>query len=144
MLIKRIISEGPLDEEEMNKFGQYLNLMEAETRRISRIVSNLLSFSRQPKIEMRPLDISQLIEKALLLNSNLLKINDIKVQKKFDAYLPQMNGSGDQLQQVFMNFISNAVEAMENRDNNLLTINELRSEKRKDHGNHTGYRCRNP
>ncbi|MFC1859719.1 nitrogen regulation protein NR(II), partial [Thermodesulfobacteriota bacterium] len=113
MLMKRIFDDGLVNQKEINQFNQYLNLMETETRRISRIVSNLLAFSRQSKMEMKSLDINRLIEKTLFLNSNLLKIHRVRVEKNLDPKLPELVGSGDQLQQVFMNFISNAAEAIE-------------------------------
>jgi len=129
MLIRRVISEGPVTDKELRQFDNYLGLMESETRRISRIVSNLLAFSRQSKIEMRPLNINQLVEKVLLLNSNLLKINDIKLDKLLDNHIPDVDGSEDQLQQVFMNLLSNAVEAMENQTGGILTIRTGRDHK---------------
>ena len=122
LLLQRIISEGPVSEKELSQFENYLGLMESETRRISRIVSNLLAFSRQSKMEMLPINVNQLVEKVLLLNSNLLKINDIKLEKKLGDQIPDVNGSEDQLQQVFMNLFSNAVEAMENCGEKVLTI----------------------
>jgi PAS domain S-box-containing protein len=122
LLIRRVISEGPVSDNELSRFEKYLELMESETRRISRIVSNLLAFSRQSKMEMLPININQLVEKVLLLNSNLLKINDIKLEKYLDDAIPDANGSEDQLQQVFMNLLSNAAEAMENRRDSVLTI----------------------
>ena len=122
MLIKRIIREGPITPKEMDQFRRYLDLMETENRRISRIVSNLLAFSRQSKIELKSVDINQLIEKTLLLNANLLKINGVKVEKHLNSHLPELIGSEDQLQQVFMNFVSNAAEAMETTEGAVLTI----------------------
>jgi len=122
MLIKRIIKEGPVTPEETNNFNRYLDLMEKENRRISRIVSNLLSFSRQSKIELKGIDINRLIEKTLLLNENLLKINSVKIDKELDSSLPDYTGSEDHLLQVFMNFISNAAEAMETTKDALLKI----------------------
>jgi two-component system NtrC family sensor kinase len=122
LLIRRMISEGPVSEKELLQFEKYLGLMESETRRISRIVSNLLAFSRQSKMEMLPINVNQLVEKVLLLNSNLLKINDIKLEKNLDDKIPDVDGSEDQLQQVFMNLLSNAVEAMENRRGSILAI----------------------
>ena len=114
MLIKRIIEEGlTMGEEEFEKFRRYLDLMETETRRISRIVSNLLAFSRESKMEFKKVDINRLIEKTLFLNSNLLKINGVKVEKRLYSDLPKIIGSEDQLQQVFMNIISNAAETIE-------------------------------
>lgn len=122
MLIRRIIDEDHLQEKDLPLFQQYLNLMENETRRISRIVSNLLAFSRPKKAEASQLDLNQLIEKTLILNANLLKVNRVKIVKKYAADLPRMLGSEDQLQQVFMNLVSNAAEAMETPNGGTLTI----------------------
>ncbi len=113
MLIKRIVEEGKITAKESDQFKQYLSLMENETRRTSRIVSNLLAFSRQSRMEPRRLSVNHLIEKILFLNSNLLKIEGIRVKTKLDPDLPDLLGSEDQLQQVFMNLVSNAAEAME-------------------------------
>jgi len=127
MLIKRILKDGTFEndetqEKEIRQMNQFLDLMETETRRISRIVSNLLVFSRQSKLELKAVDINQLIEKTLLLNSNLLKLNGIKVQEKLGQNLPELIGSEDQLQQVFMNVISNAVEGMAANGTGILSI----------------------
>jgi two-component system NtrC family sensor kinase len=113
MLIKRIVDEDQITAKETDQFKKYLSLMENETRRTSRIVSNLLAFSRQSKMEPRRLNVNHLIEKILFLNSNLLKISGVKVETKLDPDLPDLLGSEDQLQQVFMNLVSNAAEAME-------------------------------
>jgi len=122
MLIKRIIEEGAVDQQTTGHFKEYLDLMETETRRTSRIVSNLLAFSRQSKMELKPLSLNQLIEKTLFLNMNLLKINGVKVEKRLDPHLPDMEGSEDHLQQVFMNIVSNAAEAMESTKGGVLGI----------------------
>jgi two-component system NtrC family sensor kinase len=130
MLIKRIIDEGPINPKEMEQFKRYLSLMETETRRIGRIVSNLLAFSRQSKMRSTQLNINRLIEKTLVLNSNLLKINNIKVKKQMDPDLPDLTGSEDQLQQVFMNIVSNAAEAMESAGRGELSITTRHSSKK--------------
>jgi two-component system NtrC family sensor kinase len=122
MLIQRTIQEGSLDQANIEKFKRYLTLMETETRRTSRIVSNLLAFSRQSRMELGRVNINELLERILILNSNLLKIHRIKVEKHFDTELPNLVGSSDQLQQVFMNLISNATEAMEGSEGGILSI----------------------
>ena len=86
--------------------------METETRRISRIVSNLLVFSRQSKIKVVKFDLNELIDQVLLLNSNLMKINRVRVVEDLEHNLPLIQGSEDQIKQVIMNLISNAVESM--------------------------------
>jgi two-component system, NtrC family, sensor kinase len=113
LLIKRMLEENAVGPKEIEQYKQYLGLMETETRRVSRIVSNLLSFSRQSRVEVTHFDLNRLIEKILILNANLLRLHSVRVEKDFDAHLPSFAGSEDQVQQVFMNLISNAIEAME-------------------------------
>ena len=121
MLMKRIASEETVKQKEIDQFKKYLDLMENETRRTSRIVSNLLAFARQSKMAPKRLNVNQLVEKTLFLNSNQLKIGGVKVDTKLEPNLPDLLGSEDQLQQVFMNLLSNAAEAME-PDGGRLTI----------------------
>ncbi len=122
LLIKRIVNEEQEDDKGRESFDRYLTLMETETRRISRIISNLLTFSRQSQMELGTHDINRLIEKTLLLNDNLLKIHHIQVKKNLDPALPHVDGSADQLQQVFMNMVSNAAEAMESKGGGTLSV----------------------
>ncbi len=121
-LSKRILKEDTIRQKELDLFYQYLNLMETETRRIGRIVTNLLVFSRQSKLELKKLDANKLIEQTLLLNSNLLKINHIQIIKKLQSNLPRLYGSEDQIKQVFMNLLSNAVESMASAEKGELRI----------------------
>ena len=122
ILIKRIIGEGPLTQKAMEQFVRYLDLMETETRRTSEIVSGLLAFSRQSKIELQKLSLNRLIEQTLFLNLNLLKITGVRVEKDLEPNLPELVGSANQIEQVFMNLISNAVEAMELTGGGVLRI----------------------
>ncbi|MFO7965730.1 MAG: ATP-binding protein [Desulfobacterales bacterium] len=122
LLIKRILKEDGSDLKEVPMLFKYLDLMETETRRISRIVSNLLSFSRHTKMDLTELNINQLVEKALLLNNNLMKLNQIQVDQRLEPGLPMISGSEDQLLQVFMNIISNSAEAMTTSKDRWLTV----------------------
>ncbi len=129
LLVKRILGEREASPKEMNQIHHYLGLMETETLRISRIVSNLLAFSRQSRLELTLLDPNRIIDKTLILNANLLKIHGVKVEKRLDPHIPDILGSEDQLQQAFMNFISNAAEAMEPNKGGLIIIESKRSMK---------------
>ncbi len=122
MLSKRILDEDDIREEEVALFRQYLDLMETETRRISRIVSNLLVFSRQSKIEVVKFDLNELINQILILNSNLLKINKVRIVEELEHNLPLISGSEDQIKQVCMNLISNAIESMGRSPERRLTL----------------------
>jgi len=123
LLIKRILEEGSVGEQKnIEKFHYYLRLMETETRRIGRIVSNLLAFSRESRMEFKKVDINRLIEKTLFLNANLLKLNGVKVETFYYPELPKIIGSEDHLQQIFMNIISNAAESIETVKGGVLSI----------------------
>jgi len=122
MLSKRILKEDQINQYELDQFLKYLDLMETEIRRISRIVSNLLVFSRQSKIEVIKFDLNELIDQTLMLNSNLLKINRVRVIEELEHSLPLVSGSEDQIKQVCMNLISNAIESMAGKEKKRLTI----------------------
>jgi len=122
LLIKRIVAEQSLDPKTIEQFKAYLNLMETETRRTSRIVSNLLAFSRQPIMEIRHMDVNRMIEHTLLITANLLKIAGVRVDPQLDPHLPEIVGSEDQIQQIFINLLSNAAEAMEPKGGGVLRI----------------------
>lgn len=134
MLSKRIIEEDDVQAEELDQFRRYLSLMETETRRISRIVSNLLVFARQSKIEVVKFDVNDLIEQTLMLNANFLKLNKIRVIEDLEKNLPLINGSEDQIKQVIMNLISNAGESMAASEKRRLTISTYRKDPEKSVG----------
>lgn len=121
-LSQRILKEDKNSKDSIELFQQYLGLMETETRRIGRIVSNLLTFARHSEIEVIKFDINELIDQTLILNSNLLKINKIRVIEALEHNLPLIKGSEDQMKQVIMNLISNAVESMRQTSKKRLTI----------------------
>lgn len=131
MLIGRIVDEESIHLKEGEQFRQYLNLMEGEIRRIGRIASNLPAFSREKEVEPKPLKLNHLSEKTRLLNTNLFKINSIKVAKKLSSRLPGMMGSEDHLQQVLMNIFLNAIEAMVATAGGVLSIKTRYSMKEK-------------
>lgn len=121
-LSQRILKEDKNSKDSIELIQQYLGLMETETRRIGRIVSNLLTFARHSEIEVIKFDINELIDQTLILNSNLLKINKIRVIENLEHNLPLIKGSEDQMKQVIMNLISNAVESMRQTSKKRLTI----------------------
>jgi PAS domain S-box-containing protein len=83
-----------------------------ESKRAVRIVQNLLRFARQYKPEKKYVDINELIESTLELQSYELKINNIKVEKNFGTGIPLIIGDYNQLQQVILNIVVNAQQAI--------------------------------
>jgi PAS domain S-box-containing protein len=80
--------------------------------RIERIVEHLREFSRQTKPEFREIDINQPIENALLITGQQLLNHHISMVRKLSEDMPKVLGDSNQLEQVFLNLISNARDAM--------------------------------
>ena len=94
--------------------------MEKELDRTTRIIRNLLDFSRQSEPNIRPVEINKVLEAALLLVGHQISLDNIKLEKKFDEQLPLVRADFDQIQQVLINIILNATQAMP--DGGRLTI----------------------
>ncbi len=88
----------------------------SEARRASRIVQNLLTFARQHKAEKIPTAINQVLDDTLELRGYELRVRGIDVRREYDESIPETMADAHQLQQVFLNLITNAEQAMEQRD----------------------------
>lgn len=83
-----------------------------ETSRCKDIVKGLLEFARPKDPEMLQLDINTIVEKSLYIIEGQALFQNIKIEKELAPDLPKIVGDSAQLQQVFMNIILNAAEAM--------------------------------
>lgn len=108
-LLQRKYSENKIQTESTEK---QLQKMEKELDRTTRIIRNLLTFARQSESSMNPLDVNKVIEAALLLVENQINLENIHLQKNFDPSLPQVLGDFDKIEQVLINIILNAIQAM--------------------------------
>lgn len=80
--------------------------------RAHRIVENLLTFARQKKPQRGLVDINDIIERTLALRGYQLKVDNVEVVTELDRNLPWTVADSSQLQQVFLNIINNAHDAM--------------------------------
>jgi PAS domain S-box-containing protein len=83
-----------------------------QAQRTHRVVQNLLSFARQRKPEKHEFDVIKILEEALLLRDYDMKVNSIKLEREIASGLPAVSGDPHQLEQVFLNIINNALDAM--------------------------------
>jgi PAS domain S-box-containing protein len=90
----------------------YSEKMYKQAQRTHRIVQNLLSFARQHKPERIPVMVNTLIEDTLALRDYDLRMNQIHVHLELSPDLPLIPADPHQLQQVFLNLINNAVDAI--------------------------------
>jgi len=83
-----------------------------EAERCKRIVQNLQTFARKHKPQEGATHLNDLLRAALELRSYQLGVDNIRVVTELDEDLPVTRGDGHQLQQVFLNLIVNAHQAM--------------------------------
>ena len=94
--------------------------IEKELGRTTRIIRNLLDFARQSEPNIRAVNMNKVLEAALLLVGHQINLENIKLEKKSDAHLPLILADFDKIQQVLINIIMNAIQAMPDGGN--LTI----------------------
>ena len=84
-----------------------------ETSRCKDIVKGLLEFARPKEPEMSLISINDIAENSLSIMERQALFQNIKIKKTYTSDLPKIVADSAQLQQVFMNIIINAAEAME-------------------------------
>ena len=99
---------------------EYLFSMEDGLRRVQKIVRQLLEFSQQHEPELSPTDVNEVIERVLVLTNHAFTAHRIRLHKSLHPDLPPLMVDRHMLEQVFMNVILNAVQAI--RGEGVITI----------------------
>jgi len=92
-----------------------LERIEKETKRCHAIVKSLLDFARERKPLVEAVDVNRLLDETLKLFEGQFLFQNIQVARDYDAKLATIPADQSQLQQVFMNIVLNAVDAMKGK-----------------------------
>jgi PAS domain S-box-containing protein len=92
----------------------FSNLIGHEIDRIDSLVNQLLRFARPAKPILQPMHVHEILDKSLQLVGHRLYQKDIKLTRSWDASVDTIRADADQLEQVFLNFFINAMDAMKN------------------------------
>lgn len=95
------------------KTHDHLDRIAKSAHRCHKIVHNLLGFARQHPPERKSVDLHVITDEVLDIMAYDLRTSNITVKREFAAGLPRIIGDAHQLQQVFINIISNARQAIE-------------------------------
>jgi two-component system NtrC family sensor kinase len=97
------------DQESMDK---NLDVIVRQSQRITKIIKHLLNFSRKNPPQLIPTEVPSVMDSTLDLLGNRIRRQGVRVAKSFPPDLPFVEGDPEQLQQVFLNIMLNAVQAM--------------------------------
>ncbi len=122
MLVERIMSHGGIPPEREAEVRKYLSQISTETARVGRIVSDLLAFSRRSKPQRAPADLNRLVRTTMTLIQHKLKLIDAEPVLDLAPDLPSVQCDASQIQQVILNLVLNAAEAMQTRGGGKLTV----------------------
>jgi signal transduction histidine kinase len=105
---------------------EYLHFMEDGLRRVQRIVRQLLDFSQQREPELAVTDLHPILDRVLVLTEHVFVEKHASLRKVYDETLPLVMVDGHMIEQVVMNLILNAVQAL--KDGGQVTLRTRKQE----------------
>lgn len=93
---------------------EYLTIISEEVSRLERVIENLLVLAKPGRPYAKPDNINEVVEKTLLLMSEKAEVAHIKINTSLDFDMPTVEFDRNQLRQVLLNLLQNAIHAMPN------------------------------
>ena len=107
-----VMQAGLQDQLSRDELIDDVQIIESEVKRIANLMQRLREFSRPVRLDAQPTELHVLLDKLLELVGKQCQIQNIVVNKHWDKSLPKLQVNADQLTQVFMNLIINALDVM--------------------------------
>lgn len=101
--------------DESDPLFNYVNTAMQGVDRITRIVEVTLNFSRPTVPDVKELNVNSIVQSSMELTRTSIKRKDIKLDVNFDEEIPNVRADAKQLQQVFINLITNAADAIKSK-----------------------------
>ena len=123
-----ILGHAQLAREKVAKKGdtadidKNLEIIEKETTRCKGIIENLMKFSRQEKAVMSEDDLERVVKNGIALVEHQLNLGGVKIFQEMTPNVPKVVINGNQIEQVLINIMINAMHAMDGRDPKKLTV----------------------
>jgi two-component system NtrC family sensor kinase len=105
--------EDGCKDENISEFKRAIEQIKTQGKRCKEITQKLLSFARKTDDSAQDVEINELLEELVALSAQRAKYSLVEITTKFQKNLPHLKLSLSELQQVFLNLINNALDAME-------------------------------
>jgi signal transduction histidine kinase len=128
-VMQSMLAEESLSAQGVREFRHFLDLMAAELERCGKIVSGLLSFSRETPTQYKEIDLNDIIRSVITLTRHKMELQQIEPHHELSDAPLIIEGDTNQLQQCLLNLVFNAMEAMP--EGGCLWIRSWRDEKLK-------------
>lgn len=111
-LMQRLMNKEAPDEADLGNMKGYLEMVYNETTRVSKTVSNLLTFSRKTQPEFKSVNLNALLGESLSLVEYQMRLQGIAVTRQLAADLLPVMADQGQMKQALLNILLNALDAM--------------------------------
>ena len=124
--------EDMLEEEDLSgseneeELGRALRQIKTQGRRCKEITHKLLSFARKTDSRIVEISITNLLKEIAYLSSQRAKYSNVEIRTRFEENLPPILASESEMQQVFLNLMNNALDAME-KTGGIITLGAKRT-----------------
>jgi two-component system NtrC family sensor kinase len=96
----------------IEEFKASIKKIEEHVERARKVVHNMLGYARRMEPRLEDVDVNDTVKQTISILDNFARINNIDIQAELNPDLPIIAGDQAQLQQVFLNLISNAIDAI--------------------------------
>ncbi|HLF17539.1 MAG TPA: ATP-binding protein [Candidatus Omnitrophota bacterium] len=112
-MTEELLQKGKLEEADVKQCLEYEVLVKDKVKHCQNIVKNLLAFARRKEVEMLPTNVNKSVDAALIIAQFHMSKTKVHISKRLKEDLPKVKADASQLQQVYLNMIINAMDAME-------------------------------
>lgn len=100
------------DNENIAEFRESIDKIEEHVERARKVVHNMLGYARKMEPRLEDVDVNDTINQTITILENHARINNIDIQADLDETIPIIASDQAQLQQVFLNLLTNAIDAI--------------------------------
>ncbi len=127
-----LLEEDLKESENLGEFKRALKQINTQGKRCKEITHKLLSFARKTDATVNDVQVNDAIKEIVSLTAQMARYNNVIIETKLEERLPFVRISPSELQQVILNLINNAIDAME-KTGGIIKIETKRSKIQKNH-----------